>query len=58
MYEESEAMIAAMELLRDQDIAALPVHDSLIVPQSKKLIVQDVLESTFQSRFGVQFVVK
>ena len=58
MYEESEAMIAAMELLRAQDIAALPVHDSLIVPQSKKLIVQDVLESTFQSRFGVQFVVK
>ena len=47
-----------MELLRAQDIAALPVHDSLIVPQSKKLIVQDVLESTFQSRFGVQFVVK
>ena len=58
MYEESEAMIAAMELLRSQDIAALPVHDSLIVPQSKKLIAKDALESTFQSRFGVQFVVK
>ena len=58
MYEESEAMITAMELLRSQGIAALPVHDSLIVPQSKKLIAKGILETTFQSRFGVQFVVK
>ena len=58
MYEESEAMVAAMELLRSQDIAALPVHDSLIVPRSKKLIAKDALETTFQSRFGVPFVVK
>ena len=45
MYEESEAMIAAMELLRSQDIAALPVHDSPYCTTVK--------ETHCERRFGI-----
>lgn len=58
MYQESEAMIATMESLRSQGIVALPVHDSLIVPKSKKRLAHDVLKKTFENRFSVSFVIK
>jgi hypothetical protein len=57
MYEESEAMIAAMENLRTHGIVALPVHDSLIVPKSKCQLAESVMRETFEARFGVEFIV-
>ena len=58
MFEESEAMISTMEALKEIDVVALPVHDSLIVPHSKAVIAHDILKETFEKRFGVNFVIK
>lgn len=58
MYEEAEAMMTAMETLRYEGVPALPVHDSLIVPKSKKRLAHDILKETFETRFSVPFVVK
>ena len=58
MFEESEAMISTMEALREIDVVALPVHDSLIVPHSKAVVAHDILKETFEKRFGVNFVIK
>jgi len=57
MYEESEAMMAAIESLRSMGVVALPVHDSLIVPKSKGLLAERVMRETFEARFDVGFVV-
>ena len=51
-------MISTMEALREIDVVALPVHDSLIVPHSKAVIAHDILKETFEKRFGVNFVIK
>ena len=56
MYEESEAIMAAMESLRSMGVVALPVHDSLIVPKSKGPLAARIMMDTFESRFGVRFV--
>lgn len=58
MFEESEAMLASMENLRSEGVVALPVHDSLIVPKSKKRIAHDIMKETFESRFSVPFLIK
>lgn len=58
MFEESEAMISTMEALREIDVVALPVHDSLIIPHSKAVVAHDILKETFEKRFGVNFVIK
>ena len=57
MYEESEAIMASMESLRSMGVVALPVHDSLIVPKSKGPLAARIMMDTFESRFGVRFVV-
>jgi len=46
-----------MEGLRLEGVAALPVHDSLIVPKSKGLLAMRIMKETFESRFDVEFVV-
>ena len=57
MYEEAEAMITTMQILRTQGVVALPVHDSLIVPKSKGQLAERVIRKIFEARFGVGFVV-
>ena len=58
MYQESEALMTTMEALRDLNIVALPVHDSLIVPKSDASVARRVMTETFEVRFGVPFVVR
>ncbi len=57
MHEEAEAMIQTIEALRQQNIPALPVHDSLIVPLSYGHIAKQTIKTTFEERFGVPFVI-
>ncbi|HEX8415460.1 MAG TPA: hypothetical protein VF637_16500 [Sphingomicrobium sp.] len=53
-YIESEAIIQAMETLAfEHEVPSLPVHDSLIVPVSKRVIAKVVLEDSFRKNVGV-----
>ena len=52
-FEEAEAMSAAvLDLCRDYDTVALPVHDSLIVPRHKEGAAVHALSTAFEERFG------
>lgn len=58
-YIESEAVIGAVhELATVHGIAALPVHDSLIVPACKREIAANVLSDMFEKHVGVRPVLK
>jgi hypothetical protein len=52
MFLESEAMLGAMIRLMDDGIPTLTVHDSLIVPVSKRDIAQDVLKDHYRQQTG------
>jgi hypothetical protein len=52
MFLESEAMLGAMIQLMGDGIASLTVHDSLIVPVSKRDIAQDVLKDHYRQQTG------
>ena len=43
MFEESEAMISTMEALREIDVVALPVNDSLIAVSYTHLTLPTIL---------------
>ncbi|WP_443969604.1 hypothetical protein [Sphingobium sp. CR28] len=52
---ESEAIIEAVyELAMDHGIPALPVHDSLIVPNSKQTMAKNALEQAFERHVEVR----
>jgi hypothetical protein len=54
MYSESEAIIGAMlTLVRDHQVPSLPVHDSLIVPNSKFSVAKGALVDHFRKQTGV-----
>lgn len=56
MYYESEAMIETMVTLQQMNIVSLPVHDSLIVTQGDAKTARDVMQSVFEQKFKVPFV--
>lgn len=51
-YDESEAMLAAMEDLMEQGIVSLPLHDALIVPVSKVEEAKSAITKAFQAVIG------
>jgi hypothetical protein len=54
MYIESEAIIGTMlTLMRDHQVPSLPVHDSLIVPDSKFYVAKGVLIDQFRKQTQV-----
>jgi hypothetical protein len=53
MFVESEIIIRTMLELMSMGIPSLPVHDSLIVQQSREAIAVDVLKQQFRARTGV-----
>ena len=53
MFAESEIVIGTMQELMVRGIPSLPVHDSLIVPQSREAVAVDVLKHQFRARTGV-----
>jgi hypothetical protein len=53
-YHESSAVIDAVETLGlVHDVAALPLHDALLIPSSKVGIASAVLKRAFHGRIGV-----
>jgi hypothetical protein len=54
MFSESRVIISTMlRLAREHNIPAAPVHDSLIVPRSKKVIAYRILDEQFTKIIGV-----
>lgn len=57
-YRESEVLIASVQrLAREHDVAALPLHDSLIVGASKAKLATEVLASEFKRQLGATPVI-
>jgi hypothetical protein len=58
-FRESEVVLAGMEVLAfEHDVPALPVHDSLIVPEDAEAVAEAVLRKTFRDAVGVDPVIK
>jgi hypothetical protein len=58
-YIEAQAIIEAVYILAIQHgVPAYPVHDSLIVPASKKELAKDVLSAAFKRWVGVEPLIK
>lgn len=60
MFQESEQIITAMEILRDDyDIPSYPVHDSLIVPSKHIKVAEEALKTSFEmhSNFNCRLTV-
>jgi hypothetical protein len=56
---ESEVIIDTVhELAMTHGIPALPVHDSIIVPMSKKDVAAQILSNQFEKRLGISPILK
>ncbi|MBR0870300.1 hypothetical protein JQ633_08030 [Bradyrhizobium tropiciagri] len=53
MFEESEIVIGAMRALMAMGVPSMPVHDSLIVPESKEGVAVEAIEQQFRAITGV-----
>ncbi|WP_108519980.1 hypothetical protein [Bradyrhizobium algeriense] len=53
MFVESEIIIGTMQELMRRGIPSMPVHDSLIVPESREAVAVDALKHQFRTHTGV-----
>jgi hypothetical protein len=54
MFTESEVIVGSMLILmKEHGVPSMPVHDSLIVPRSKRQLAQDVLRHRFKMETGM-----
>jgi hypothetical protein len=54
MFTESEVIVGSMLILmREHGVPSMPVHDSLIVPRSRRKLAEDVLRDRFRMETGV-----
>lgn len=58
MFTESEVVIRTIMTLLLDEVPSLPVHDSLIVPASKKGLAIDALQKSFTLLLGVEALVE
>jgi len=56
--QDSDMMVAILLELVGQDIPALPVHDSVIVPERHKETVVEVMRRQFKDRTGLEIEVR
>jgi hypothetical protein len=55
MFTESEVIIGTMLILmREHGVPSMPVHDSLIVPNSKRKLAEEVLCERFRVETGMK----
>ena len=53
-YAEAEAIFEAVKrLMNEHDVPALPVHDSLVIPESKIEVAIEAVERAYQDKVGV-----
>jgi hypothetical protein len=57
-FHESQIMVDLLLTLRDRGIVALPIHDGLMVPVTKKEEVKDMMLSTFYHHTNVVGLVR
>jgi hypothetical protein len=57
-FHESQIMVDLLLTLRDRGIVALPIHDGVMVPITKKGEVKDIMLSTFFRHTNVQGLVR
>lgn len=55
---ESNVLIEAMNYLMSIGIPSLPLHDSLIVPESKKETVREIVRESFKQAVGIYPLLK
>lgn len=53
MFAESEIIIGTMQALMAMGIPSLPVHDSIIVPESREVVAVETLKQQFRVHTGV-----
>lgn len=58
MYQESEILVRVLLTLIDREVAALPIHDCILVPRSAAPLTKEVMEQTFLEVVGVPGVVE
>jgi hypothetical protein len=58
MFIESEILVDVLLRLIDVGVTALPVHDAIIVPESKAAMAKETMLSVFRARTGVEGVVE
>ncbi|MBU0953660.1 MAG: hypothetical protein KKA90_04570 [Nanoarchaeota archaeon] len=56
-FMESQILVDVLLKLRDLGVVALPIHDSIIVGESKKHVAKEVMLSCFFSQSGVPAIV-
>jgi hypothetical protein len=56
--QEAEIMMALLLALRDRGITALPIHDCVLVPVSKREETRDTMLSIFAEMTGIEGVVQ
>jgi hypothetical protein len=55
MFKESEIILSTMQVLMNEHrVPSMPVHDSIIVPASKRNLAADVLRQTFRKETGAE----
>jgi hypothetical protein len=57
-FHESRIMVDLLLTLRDRGIVALPIHDGVMIPVTRKDEVKDMMLSTFQRHTNVQGLVR
>jgi hypothetical protein len=57
-YTESNILIAAMKALMEAGIPSLPIHDSLIVPESMSLKAKQAISNSFYNLIGIKPLIK
>jgi hypothetical protein len=54
MYKESEILIDVLNELMTQNITALPIHDAIVIPQSKVDIATAIMLDVFHQHTGIR----
>jgi hypothetical protein len=54
---ESEILIEVLLQSRDQGVIALPIHDALVVPWSKKDLVRNVMMEVFEEMTTIRAII-